>query len=82
MTLSELRILVQEMGQISLKELSLHFGSDESAIEAMMDRWIQKGLVKKVEPTKAQCSGCAFCGDDARFHYEWIGPRVVKFVNK
>ncbi|WP_363324700.1 FeoC-like transcriptional regulator, partial [Turicimonas muris] len=49
MTLSELKILVQERGQISLKELSLHFGSDESAIEAMMDRWIQKGLVKKVE---------------------------------
>ncbi len=61
MTLSELKILVQERGQISLKELSpSHFGSDESAIEAMMDRWIQKGLVKKVEPTKAQCSGCAF----------------------
>ena len=32
MTLSELKILVQERGQISLKELSLHFGSDESAI--------------------------------------------------
>ena len=54
MTLSELKILVQERGQISLKELSLHFGSDESAIEAMMDRWIQKGLVNKFEPTKTQ----------------------------
>ncbi len=82
MTLSELKNLVQERGQISLKELSLHFGSEESAIEAMMERWIQKGLVRKVEPTKVECSGCAFCGENERFHYEWLGPRVVKFVNK
>ncbi len=79
MNLTELKGYVRERGSASLHELSVHFRSDESAIEAMMERWIEKGVVRKVDFSKEQCSGCSFCSTDDRFHYEWIGPKVISF---
>ncbi len=81
MTLTELKEFVQARRIVSLKEISMHFRTDESAVEAMMERWIRKGVVKKIEMTEGSCGGCIMCSDGVKCHYEWQGPQAVTFRN-
>ncbi len=82
MTLIDLKNFVQQRRIVSLREISMHFRSDESAIEAMMERWIQKGVIRKVKMEEGKCGSCDICASGIKLHYEWMGPKIVTFQKK
>lgn len=63
MTLTELKEYVQARRIVSEREISLHFRIEESAIEPMARRWVEKGLMAIVDMDGTKCGGCTACAD-------------------
>lgn len=67
MLIMQLKNYVKTHQQVSLGELSREFNLPESAIEAMMQPWIKKGVITKSVPhfisLKSPCSNknCSSC---------------------
>lgn len=80
MTLTEIKEYVQQRKVVSLKEVALHFKADESAVVPMVERWVEKEKIKKVEMTAGQCAGCTSCDSSIRVHYEWLGDQSISIV--
>ena len=74
MTLTELKEYVQARRIVSELEIAV--------IEPMARRWIDKGLMAKVDMDGTKCGGCTACADGIKRHYEWLGPQSVTFVKK
>lgn len=68
MILADLRTYLSTHGRASLGDLRARFDIDDEALRAMLDVWIQKGRVQRLE---APCSGCCGCGGTAEI-YEWV----------
>ena len=64
MTLTELKEYVQARRIVSEREISLHFRIEESAIEPMARRWVEKGLMAIVDMDGTKCGGCTANGSD------------------
>ena len=79
MTLTELKEYVQARRIVSEREISLHFRIEESAIEPMARRWVEKGLMAIVDMDGTKCGGYTACADGIKRHYEWLGPQSVTF---
>ncbi|MCE0495005.1 FeoC-like transcriptional regulator [Vibrio salinus] len=58
MSLSELRDYAAERGDITLKELSVHFNLSPGHIQNMMSVWIRKGVFSENKP-QSKCSSCS-----------------------
>ena len=64
MILSELKEYLQSNGQASLKDMAVRFDVSEEALAGMLDHFINKGSVKKLETTSCEnvcghkCSAC------------------------
>ncbi|MGL4666496.1 MAG: FeoC-like transcriptional regulator [Saezia sp.] len=71
MTLSELRLYLQERQQASLADLVAHFRSDPAAIDAAMQTWVRKGKAE-VTTAKPECgSSCCQCKMATVTIYRW-----------
>ncbi len=70
--LLEIKRYMQERGHVSLRDLALHFDADPDAIRGMLDKWIEKGRVRKC--SSLACSGCASNCSTAQQEeaYEWV----------
>ena len=59
--------LFKERKTISLSDLSIHFKTDESAIQAMLETLERKGYIQKLHTECNSCSdsckGCSFAGE-------------------
>ena len=59
--------LFKERKTISLSDLAIHFKTDESAMEAMLQELIRKGYIQKLHTEcyscSASCKGCSFAGE-------------------
>jgi hypothetical protein len=64
--LTSIKQLFLERKVMSLSDLSLHFGVEESALEKMLDILIKKDFIKRSEPKcdKGMCSGCSVSSYD------------------
>jgi len=72
--LIEIRDLIKERKMLSLRDLSIHFKMDKSAIEPIVECLIQKGDIKKtLDQTCAGCrDNCPFAGEPMVL-VEWCG---------
>ncbi len=70
--LLEIRDYIRERKHVSLRDLALHFDADPDAIRGMLDKWIEKGRVRKC--STAACGGCASNCSTAQQEeaYEWV----------
>ena len=57
MTLTELKEYVQARRIVSELEIAMHFRVEPSVIEPMARRWIDKGLMAKVDMDGTKCGG-------------------------
>lgn len=83
MILTDFRDFVRTRRIVSLHELSLHFKCEASAADAMMQRWVDKGLVERITMDAGKCGACMMCPGDVKIHYEWKetkGERPVTFM--
>jgi len=72
MMLTEIRDYLRARGQASLRDMAIHFDTDEEALRGALEHWIRKGKVRRL-PAGTTCSGCASCAPETIELYAWVG---------
>ncbi|MGD2118101.1 MAG: FeoC-like transcriptional regulator [Chromatiales bacterium] len=71
MILSELRDYLQSHRRAALQDMAHRFDTDADALRGMLDKWVAKGRVVKLQQGSVCDSGCCKC-DAANIEiYEW-----------
>ena len=76
MILADIKTYLRQRGQASLADLVLHFDSEPEALRGMLDLWVRKGRVRKVQ-LGGSCGGCSECDPMAGETYQWSGDDAV-----
>lgn len=71
MILSEIRDYLKTHRRASLADLALRFRSDPDALRAMLDKWVAKGRVERIESNAACGSTCCKCEPEQIEVYQW-----------
>ncbi len=69
MILIDLRDYVEQHKRVSLAQMATHFDMPETALQGMLERWVNKGLIQKMDANA--CGGCASRCSDVPIMYEW-----------
>ncbi|MBI4776545.1 MAG: FeoC-like transcriptional regulator [Deltaproteobacteria bacterium] len=72
MILAEIRRYLMERKRATLGDLALHFDTEPDAMRGMLEQWIRKGKVLRLDIQGScgkACSTC--CCDSAVEIYEW-----------
>lgn len=72
MVLTELRNYLQVNRRVLLADLSNHFDVDPDALRGMLQKWLNKGKVRKLSGDRECSSGCCKCDPATLEVYEWI----------
>jgi hypothetical protein len=75
MILSDIRNYLRERGQASLSDVALHFDSEPDAVRGMLDIWVRKGRLLKLDGG-GNCGGCNQCDPAANEVYQWVGSAL------
>lgn len=71
MILSDLKSYLQERGQATLFDISVHFDAEPEVVRAMLGVWIRKGMVEGMK-VSADCGGnCNRCPPETTEIYRW-----------
>lgn len=75
---SEVKAYLKERRRASLGEIAIHFDTTADAAKALVEIWLAKARVRKVEAEAGACAttcvkGCCDPGQAAEV-YEWVGP--------
>ncbi len=74
MTLSELKAFLVDRKRVTVREIGMHFDSPASAVQPMLDQWIAKGRVRRLD-VAGGCgkagSGCS-CKEKPADVFEWV----------
>ncbi len=73
--LLEIRSFIQERRQASMAELVLHFRQPAAALRPMVERWIEKGQLMRLET--ATCSGCTQCEAEQLEVYRYRDANLI-----
>ena len=71
MILADIRNYLRQRGQASLSDVALHFDSEPDAVRGMLDIWVRKGKLIKLDGGSA-CGGCKQCDAAANEIYQWV----------
>lgn len=71
MILSELRDYLKQRRRLSLLDMVTHFGIDADALRGMLNKWISKGKVKRLN-ADTSCRACCKCDPAMTELYEWV----------
>ncbi|MCW8862003.1 MAG: FeoC-like transcriptional regulator [Rhodospirillales bacterium] len=71
MILSQIRDYMALRGRASIGDMANHFDADMDAVRGMLDIWMRKGRVRRIESTD-ECGGCSKCDPLKLEIYEWI----------
>ena len=74
MILTKIRNYLQGRGAATLGEIARHLGSEPAAVQGMLQVWIEKGRVRRHQPTGSCGSSCTQCDPSAIEIYEWLEP--------
>ncbi|WP_457664904.1 FeoC-like transcriptional regulator [Thiolapillus sp.] len=74
MILSELKAYLQERGQATLADVVNHFDVDANVARDMLQVWIRKGQVQKLQAAASCGSSCSQCDAAATEIYVWGTP--------
>lgn len=70
--LLQIRDYICREGVVSAQQLTREFRIDLSALQPMLDRWIDKGVISKCQE-KANCkSACFKCRTQAPEYYQYV----------
>ena len=73
LTLSDLKRFMVERQRASLNEIAIHFDTPASAVRPMLDQWIAKGRLRKLDVTGGcgKVSGGCSCKEKPSEVFEW-----------
>ncbi len=72
MILSELRDYLKQQHRLSLLEMANHFNVDADALRGMLQKWVHKGRVKRIDTGGACGTSCCKCDPAMTELYEWV----------
>ncbi len=74
MILGDLKSYLTARKQVPITDLANRFDVEPDALRGMLQLWVDKGRVRRLEGGRA-CGSCARCGDSGSDPeiYEWIG---------
>lgn len=72
MVLSELRNYLQENRRVLLVDLANRFDMDPDALRGMLQKWVNKGKLRKVSGDTGCSGGCCKCDPATLELYEWL----------
>jgi DNA-binding MarR family transcriptional regulator len=70
--LGDIKAYLKERRRATLADIALHLGSDPEAVRGMLERWIRKGKVRKLQARASCNSSCTECDPAATEIYEWL----------
>lgn len=73
MILSEIKRYMKQRRSANLAEIALHFKSEPSAVQGMLEQWIRKGKMSRRQASE-ECGSCCKCNATATEIYEWLEP--------
>ena len=76
MILSDLRDYLKQRPSVALVDLVNHFNCDADALRGMMQRWFNKGNLRKLSNDKACGTTCCKCDPNLTEIYQWIDNSV------
>ena len=71
MILAEVRDYLAQRGRAPLSDLCARFAVDDEALRPMLDHWVRKGRVRRLEVETGKCGSCG-CGCGQPEVYEWV----------
>lgn len=71
MILADLKDYLRQNRRAALRDMALRFDVDPDAVRGMLDKWMQKGKVRKLPAGTACDNGCCKCDPMATEIYEW-----------
>lgn len=71
--LMQIKQLLIERSPISLTDLSRHFHVSEGVMESMLEQWIKKGRVIRIENSGSCNTTCGACSEssEVKAYYQW-----------
>ncbi len=72
MVLSELRNYIQLNRRVPLIDLANRFNTDPNALRGMLQKWIDKGRIRKISGETGCSTGCCKCDPATLEFYEWL----------
>lgn len=72
MILGELKDYLASNKRVAIADLANRFDVEPDALRGMLQTWIGKGRVRRIDPGCACCS-CSGCGETVPEIYEWVG---------
>jgi putative ferrous iron transport protein C len=75
MILAEVRDYLAARRRAPLVDLTARFQVDADALRGMLEHWIRKGRLRRIDADSA-CGGCCGCAEKLPEVYEWVdaGP--------
>ena len=73
MILSDLKSYLRERKRVPIEDMANRFDTDPDALRGMLDTWIRKGRVRRLNPEGGDCGGCSKCDAFKLEIYEWTG---------
>jgi len=70
--LAEILNLLKERGPMSLAELSLHFQTECSAMEGMLETLEAKGRIEQLDTKCSKCKGCVEVKPEDAAIFQWL----------
>ncbi len=78
MTLSDIKIYLQQHQRATLTDLANHFRCDEQTLKPMLQHWVHKGKVQHIHQD-ACTKGC--CGAGELNIYVWTAGKPESFIH-
>lgn len=72
------RYLIQRR-QATLADIAMHLDSPQEAVRGMLERWIRKGKVRRLQATASCGSSCRKCDPALTEFYQWIEDETVQY---
>jgi hypothetical protein len=71
--LSAIKRYLMQRRQATLADIAMHLDSPQEAVRGMLERWIRKGKVRRLQATSSCGSSCRKCDPALTEFYQWIG---------
>lgn len=72
MILSEIKKYLIQRKRVTLGDIAWHFDTEAEAMKGMLEQWIRKGRVLKLDEQAGCCKTCGKCCDGTAMEiYEW-----------
>jgi putative ferrous iron transport protein C len=77
MLITSIRDYIQLKGRANLQDVARHFRLPESAVQPMLNFWVNKGVIKLIDNDALTCAGkhcstCISCHLTVYPNYAWV----------